>query len=192
MKIPRSRVNKTKLFLLLLLISMAIVNILLLQQNLQMRAALNKNQPEMPQVGEKLQSLFGKDMNGGDVKINFSENSKKRFFLYFSPACQYCKHQFPDWKDLVLHTNSEQIEVWGVVSRDEKQKNIEEYLRMFELDSTSNIPLQIIFVSDEQLQNYKLKLTPTTILVSGEGSVEKSWIGKWNVSDKKDAFARLK
>jgi hypothetical protein len=42
------------------------------------------------------------------------------------------------------------------------------------------------------LEAYKLVSTPTTLLVSSEGDVEKVLVGKWNNKEKAVVFASLK
>lgn len=37
-------------------------------------------------------------------------------------------------------------------------------------------------VSDEVLRGYKLHVTPVTLLVNSEGSVEQVWGGRWDAS----------
>lgn len=93
---------------------------------------------------------------------------------------------------MLKQVNKEQIEVFGPVSENEKQNEVDEYLRSFDTGSNSSNPLPVIFVSSETLQNYKLTMTPTTLLISQTGNAEKVWIGKWNVSDKVNVFASIK
>lgn len=172
----------------ILIVGLIIVNVLLIRQNTQMRDELRKFQPKKLEKGEIFQDFVAKDLNADQVKINFSENSPKRFFLYFTPSCRYCKQQFPEWKELILQAKDKHIEIFGLVNEDENKEAIEKYLTSFGCGMNSESPLQILFVSSEILQKYKLNLTPTTVLISPDGTVEQSWIGKWKEIDKNFAL----
>jgi len=176
----------------ILIIGLISVNILLLWQNLQMRTQLNKRQPQTLAIGDFVQSFTAKDLKGETVSVDFSDNSKKQFLLYFTPTCIYCKQQFPEWKKLLLQTKHRNVRVLGIVSENEKREIIEKYLNSFDCGMNSETPLQVLFVPDETLQNYKLNLTPTTILLANDGKVEQSWVGKWKDADKILALNSLK
>lgn len=91
-----------------LIIGLISVNILLIRQNLLMRTQLSRGQPQKLAIGDNVQSFSAKDLSGKTVSIDFSDNSRKRFLLYFTPTCPYCKQQFPEWKetDKTLALNS--------------------------------------------------------------------------------------
>ena len=75
----------------ILIIGLVSVNALLLQQNLQMRTQLSKSQPQKLEIGDKVPSFVTKDLTDKTVNVEFSHNSEKRFLLYFTPTCPYCK-----------------------------------------------------------------------------------------------------
>ena len=175
----------------ILILGLVAVNALLLQQNLQMRTQLSKSQPQKLEIGDKVPSFVAKDLTDKTVNVEFSHNSEKRFLLYFTPTCPYCKQQFLEWKELISQVRGKNIEVIGIVSENEKKEEIEKYLNTFDCGVNSETSLQVLFVPNETLQNYKLNLTPTTILLSDDGKVEQNWIGKWKGTDKILAFNLL-
>ena len=183
---------KTNWYLWLFLAALTVVNILLLQQNIQLRARIEKYNPQPLKIGEKVEAFSGKGLNGELIKINYSESTKKRLFLYFTPSCKYCHQQFPDWKELLTRTDTDKIEIFGLVGDKLSSEEIENYLRSFDCNSNSKTPLPVIFVPREMLEAYKLVSTPTTLLVSSEGDVEKVLVGKWNDKEKAVTFASLK
>ena len=163
---------------------LVVLNVLLIKQNLQMRSQLERYQPQRLKIGETIQDFTAENFNGETVKVNFSGNSKKRFLLYFNSTCPYCKKQFPEWKELISQAKDKNIEVLGIVSEDENKEVLEEYLNSFDCGLKSETPLPVLFISNHTLRDYKLSLTPTTVLLSGDGKVEQNWVGKWNESDK--------
>lgn len=168
----------------LLIVGLVSVNILLLWQNRKMRTQLSKRQPEKLEIGDFVHSFTAKDLKGETVSIDFSDKSKKRVFLYFTPTCLYCKQQFPEWKELLFQAKDKNVQVLGIVNEDESKETIEKYLNSFNCGMNSENPLQVLFVPEEILQKYKLNLTPTTVLLSADGRVEQYWLGKWKDADK--------
>ena len=149
-----------------------------------MRTQLSKRQPEKLEIGDFVHNFTAKDLRGETISIDFSDKSKKRVFLYFTPTCVYCKQQFPEWKDLLFQAKDKNVQVLGIVNEDENKETIEKYLNSFNCGTNSENPLQVLFVPEETLQKNKLKLTPTTILLSANGRVEQYWLGKWKDADK--------
>lgn len=47
------------------------------------------------------------------------------------------------------------------------------------------------YVTDDTLRGYKLTSTPTTLVVASDGTVEQSWLGKWNAQTTGSANAAL-
>lgn len=186
------RKSRLQFVLWTVLVLLALTNTLFLWQNQQLKAQIEKSQPQRLKIGESVQGFTAKDLNDKTVNINFSGNSKKRFLLYFTPTCTYCKQRFPEWKELISQAKDKNIEVLGIVSENENKGALEKYLNSFDCGLKSEIPLQILFISNETLRDYKLSLTPTTVLLSGDGKVEQNWIGKWKESDKNFALSLLK
>lgn len=183
---------RTSWLLWLVLISMAVINVLLLQQNIQLRTQIKKSQPPPSlQIGEQVAGFSGANLKGELVKIDYSENSKKRLFFYFTPSCKFCREQFPYWKDLIKQTKTDGFEIFGLVSEKDKPDEIESYLRSFDCGSNSNTPLPVLFTSDEVLKKYKLTGTPTTLLISPLGLAEQVWVGRWNDSERETAFSLI-
>lgn len=191
MKITFFSSIKTNWYLWLFVVALTTVNILLLQQNIQLRSQVEKRSPEPLQIGEKVQAFSGTGLDNQPIKINYTKSAKKRLFFYFTPSCKYCHQQFPDWKELLARADSERFEIFGLVSDKLKRDEIEDYLRLFDCNLISNTPLPVIFAPTEMLDAYRLVSTPTTLLISPEGNVEKILIGKWNDEEKNIAFALL-
>lgn len=184
---PKKPLTVLWMFIVILIV----LNVLLLQQNLQMRSQLDKYQPQKLKIGEIVENFTAKDLNGETVNVSFSDNSKKRFLLYFTSTCPYCKKQFPEWKELISQAKDKNTEVLGIVSENENKESLEKYLNSFDCGMKSETPLQVLFVSNETLRDYKLNLTPTTVLLTEDGKVEQNWVGKWRESDKNLALASL-
>lgn len=159
-------------------IPLLLLNILLLRQNSDLRSQLESFHPARLKAGDKVSGFIAKNLNGETISFNYLENNNKRILMYFAPTCQYCKQQFPKWREVINHSKENHLDAFGIVHEGENSQEIKKYLDDFNLGMSSESPLQVLFVSDETLKSYKLNRTPTTILVSEDGIVEQSWVGK--------------
>ncbi|HEV2707557.1 MAG TPA: hypothetical protein VGV59_16690 [Pyrinomonadaceae bacterium] len=63
-----------------------ITNILLLRQNLQLRARLSRLQPELAKVGDKLSPLAARGLSDETVNVRYTGEGPKRVLMYFTPT----------------------------------------------------------------------------------------------------------
>jgi hypothetical protein len=68
-----------------------------------------------------------------------------------------------------------QFQVLGVIAESEDKTKIAEYLHSVGCES-----MRVALLPNEILRNFKLSMTPTTLVIASEGRVEKVWAGKWN------------
>jgi preprotein translocase subunit YajC len=69
----------------IMLVILAAVNVLLIRQNLQMRAKLNRSKPEVLQTGDKVQSISVRGLHDEIISLD-SAGDTKRVLLYFTPT----------------------------------------------------------------------------------------------------------
>jgi thiol-disulfide isomerase/thioredoxin len=183
--------DKSQAVLIIVSLCLLISNFFLIFQNLKLRSDLDKFKVPQLEIGNMFETFQAKDSNSNIISVEFSENSSKRFFLYFTPTCKFCKEQFPIWKEFIQKAKEQNIEVYGIVSENDNHEDVEKYLESFDLGMNSPIPLKVIFVSDEILLKYKLVQTPITIQVYKFGKVENVWIGKWKNGEKDTIISKL-
>jgi len=158
-----------------MLVLMAVCNGLLIKQNLRLRAEIERQKPKILQSGDRVGAFLAPGMGGEAHTVSYNGQGPKRVFLYFSPDCPYCHDQFSFWRELIDRVDKAQFEVTGVVSEAEERARVTDYLRSFGCES-----LPVVFVSNEVLRNYKLVVTPTTLVVDNGGKVEQAWSGAWD------------
>lgn len=158
-----------------MLILMAICNGLLIRQNLQLRAEIEKQKPKILQSGDSAGAFVASGMRGEVFAVSYTGQGPKRVFLYFSPDCPYCHDQFAFWSELLGRVDKDQFDIIGVVSEAEDKNKVSDYLRLFGCES-----LKVAFVANGVLRNYKLSVTPTTLIVNNNGKVEQAWSGTWD------------
>lgn len=80
-----------------------------------------------------------------------------------------------------------QFQVIGLVDEAEDRTKIEEYLRNVGCSQDAQTPLRIAFISKDVRDSYRLNATPITLIVANDGTVTKSWPGKWQEAETADA-----
>lgn len=165
------------------LLFLAAFNVLLIRQNLQMRALLSKYEPKILQVGEKLQPFSAPGLHGELFNVNYDNESPKYVLLFFTPNCPYCRAQFVYWREVIKQVDGNRFRVLGVAAESEDKVKLEEYLHTVGCSIDTDLALPVAFISDSVRRSYKLSATPITLVVTNDGTVEKVWAGKWDSED---------
>lgn len=169
-----------------LIAGLMVGNVLLLRQNLAMRADLNKLKPNALQEGDKVTAFSALDRMSRPVQISFTGKESTRVLLYFAPACPYCQDQFVYWRQVLERTNQNKYQVVGAVSESEDQTKLADYLSAMGCEA-----MQVVLLSPEVRRQYKLSMTPITLVIDNDGSVKHSWVGRWDdrmIAEASDLF----
>jgi len=175
----------------ILVVILATSNGLIIYQNFKMRKALAGEQPLALQTGESVPSFAGKTMDGNPLRVDYSGQGPKKLFFYFTPPCRFCAKPFAYWRDILAHVDTNQFEVIGLVKEAEDVDKLKTYLHQMGCSSDSPVSLEVVLVSNDVLQRYKLAPTPATLIVSNRGIVEKDWIGLWDEANISAASSAL-
>jgi peroxiredoxin len=175
--------HRTHLMLGAMLLALAACNVLLIVQNLRLRAELSRYEVKGLQVGEKLRPFKAVGLDGRPVEVTFGGSGPKRVLLFFTPTCRYCHEQFPYWRELLSEADPNRFEIIGVVSQAEHKAEIEAYLRSVGFLGEAGPNMRVAFVPDDVRENYKLHSTPITLVVASDGTLEKAWRGRWSPQD---------
>ena len=167
--------------------ALALSNVLLIRQNLQLRAALAMGEPQSLQAGDTVPTFSAAGLRGEQISVSYPEAGAKRVLFYFTPTCRYCHGQFAYWRQILERADRERFEVIGVASDKEDRAKLEEYLRQFGCDGASATPLRVALVADDVRRSYKLSATPITLVVNNDGAVERAWAGRWNEAQAAEA-----
>lgn len=166
-----------------MLLALAVANVLLVRQNLQLRAALAKYQPDVLEAGDKLPPFSAKWLtNGEPLQVSYTGQGPKRVFLFFTPSCSYCREQFVYWRELLERADQNRFEIVGLVAESEDAGKVEEYLRSVGCGDGSPAPLRVATIPDDVRRGYRLSSTPITLVTASDGTVEQFWLGRWNNS----------
>lgn len=180
-----------------LVVSLCLVNLLLIEQNITLRRQLGGRARTIDATanalrgGENLAGFIGIDTSGQQYALEYKNDGRKHLLLFFSPHCPYCVQQAPLWRDMLNQIDSNRFSVIGVVGDKEDRRAVTTHVEELGYSKTKTA-LPIVFLSDEALARYKLVATPTTLLISDAGKVENVWVGKWDDGKANDVAAALK
>jgi len=182
--------KRISLALFILLLLMTAADGLLIRQNVQMRRLL-PTAPAGLQAGAKLPSFSARGILDQPIDIRYDGNGPKRIYFYFTSKCNFCRQQFPYWKQILNEGASHNLEVIGLVKETEDKDELRRFLQQMGCSTDSTTPLKVAFISDGLRHDYGLSATPVTLLADSRGAVEKSWLGAWTDAERAEAESVL-
>jgi peroxiredoxin len=154
---------------------LAVSNLVMIIQNIQMRQQLSKFRIDRLEKGDQVQPFTALTLSGETINVSYTGKETKRILLYFSAECPYCKEQFTYWREMMDKVNRNNYQIIGLVSDSEDVSKVREYL-----NSVGCQTLRVAIAPKDIRANYKLTMTPGTIIIDNSGKVEESWFGGWN------------
>ena len=147
------------------------MNVALLRQNRTLRNQLAVPPPasEVP-LGTQVPDLAGFDVSGRHISVAYGQNQPKVLLFVFSPSCQFCAQNWPKWWQLFPSIDRSNVRPVGV---DVSSTATPDYINEHRLNE---MPV-LTQLDPKDTVGYHLRLTPQTILVDGNGRVEKVWSG---------------
>jgi len=148
-----------------------ITNLILLRKNRELQSYIDEQrQSSGLNVGEVVSPIEGLDVNGSPVGFRYNEDPRKTIILVFSPDCDYCTQTMPLWRSIIARVDKSAFRIFAVSLYPAGSK---EYASAQGLDS---IPVMArMFFGGAN--SYKFGLSPETILVGANGTVEGVWKG---------------
>ena len=162
----------------LLVTALIALNASLIIQNRSLRASAGIRSPVL-HPGTIVPSLSGKDLDGKDFSLSYSNDPRKVVLLVFSPRCGFCDLNMPNWKAMLqsIDRKSYRIVAVSIIS-----DGVKEYVSEQKL---TDIPI-IAEVDPKSRVSYEMNVTPQTMLINSDGKVEKVWIGLLSPDERSD------
>lgn len=152
-------------------IVLLVFNVALVRQNRQLKAQLSLPPPAMEvPAGTKLPDLKGFDLGGKPVELAYGSDARKALILVFSPTCGFCAQNWPKWYELMSTLDRGAVRPVAV---DVSSSSTASFLAEHHF---SDIPVMLQVDPTDRL-SYRFQITPQTILINGNGKVEKVWSG---------------
>jgi RHS repeat-associated protein len=105
------RENRWSLVLSGLLLAIGTMNVLLIMQNVKLRALLQESAPKRLKTGDVISSFTAQDLAGASIHVDYGHDSPRRVFLFFSPHCRYSASQFSSWIPIIQNGAANKTEV---------------------------------------------------------------------------------
>jgi hypothetical protein len=166
------------------------MNGLLLTQNLKLRRQLRKPEPDKLNIGDRVEPFSALGLLGAAVDVQYSSTSPKRVILFFSPSCPYSRMQFSYWNSPIRQAPNKGIEVIALAQDSEDNEKVKEFLRAVGCPNES-ADFHVALIPHQTGLNYKLAVTPTTLIISKDGIAEYSSTGVWSADDLATAGGNL-
>ena len=150
------------------------LNIALIHQNIQLKSQLSVPPPALEaSAGAKVPDLRGFDLEGKKVEVAYGKDPRKVVVLVYSPVCPFCEENWPKWQQVIAFLDRSAVRP---VMVDVTSTTNAEFVSRYQL---TGLPV-LVQVDPLARVNYRLQLTPQTILVDSDGTVEKVWTGVLN------------
>ena len=146
------------------------MNIALVRQNKILKDQVSQPPLAMEApVGAQMPELKGFDPTGKPFSIAYGKDPRKVLVFVYSPSCGFCTQNWPKWWQLFPDLNRSSVRPIGV---DVSATSTMDYIsRQFK-----DLPV-VTQIDPKDVVDYRLHLTPQTILVDETGRVEKVWSG---------------
>ncbi len=149
--------------------------VLLLKQNRDLRAEISSFiNPEMMEPlkpGDHVRPIKVQSLSGGTSELSYTDPSKKYLLFVLSTTCPHCEKTFPLWRMIATNVKPELCSVVGISIH-----SFEETKKYVDVNQPN---FNIVVVADTSFKRvYKINGVPETILIGGNGVVEKTWIGE--------------
>lgn len=164
---------------------MILASLLLIRQNLQLRQALIPEGPNTLEIGTTLTAFTANSLNG-EMSVDYGPSQKGKIFLYLSPRCDYCARQMPIWHELLQKVDKSDFDIYAVTRDTEALEPLRQYLKNQGLER-----LPVILAPERIWRGHRLYGTPTTLVVSRDGTVLGQWRGVWGLEVREEARSVL-
>lgn len=165
--------NWSHITLVVITVVLLTLNIFLINQNNQLKQAVQRSKLLITDEGYKFSGLKIKGWDGNEENIDFSDSSPKTLLLVFNTSCEYCVQEYSHWKELVGNLDKDHWRVFAVTSEDDLDK-IKKHAEEHKIDN-----VKFGSISGEDMGRARMRYTPMTLAVSETGEVEKVWPGLW-------------
>ena len=177
MEHPVKNTNWIQLGGAILILLLASEVVLLIIQNRELKKALNSmtaiSQVEPLKPGERVESVKIQTLDGSFTELQYTDPTKKYLLFVLSTTCPHCEKTLPVWQSFAQN-KSDNCSVLGLCIHNLDQtrkflaaKNVGFYTASVEQDTSFG-------------RKYKIGGVPETILINGNGIVEKAWVGELN------------
>jgi hypothetical protein len=175
-------------FLVLACVVLAVLVVLLARQNMKLKEEIGTITGTVPvedalKPGDSLEAMTLLDEGGEKVELDFGGENGRTVLLVFSVHCPACEKTLPVWSEMFARAPASGARVIGI-----------------QLDMpadeggllTPSLPFPVFGVERSDVDPLKkVPYIPATVVLEGNGVVEKVWFGILSGEDQDDILANL-
>jgi peroxiredoxin len=121
--------------------------------------------------GDRVEGFSYRTLAGETLRLDYSEPGKRTLLFVISTTCPFCQKSLPGIQRLFDENRNGPCRVLGV--------SIHEPELTARFAAVRNLGFQLVSAAGEKFsRDYRITGVPTTVLVSGNGVVEKVWEGE--------------
>jgi peroxiredoxin len=161
-----------------LVIILLIVEVVLLkQQNRELKSvvrAMASEAMEPLRPGDSVQAVGFQTMDGRRGELSYTDPGKKYLLFVLSTSCPHCERNLDLWSELVTFDGNRRCNIVGL--------RVDELQPTLDYASQKHLPFSLVSVAVDTgfHRNYRISGVPETILVGGNGRVQRTWPGELN------------
>ncbi len=165
----------TQLIPSLVIVVLIVECILLMLQNRELRRTINTmttvGQVEPLRPGDRVESFDAQTLDGTGIHVRYLDSSARYLFFVLSTTCPHCAKMLPVWHTIAKN-QPENLNIMGISPHG--LDATKEYV------TKNNIAFYTLCAESDTSfpRKYKIAGVPETILVNGDGIVEKTWVGE--------------
>jgi len=151
--------------------------VLLMQQNRELKSAvraMTSGAMEPLRPGDSIQTVGFQTMDGRRGELSYTDLGKKYLLFVLSTSCPHCEKNLELWSDLVAFDSNRRCNIVGL--------SVDELQATLDYAGEKHLPFSLVSVAVDTgfHRKYKISGVPETILVGGNGRVERTWLGELN------------
>lgn len=161
------------------------LNVALVLQNRRLKTEMAAPPALLPQVGTRIERLEGVALDGSKIQVVFTGQGKDILFFVFSTQCVVCNLNWPQWQFIARSTQGRGLRL---VYANIESPLAREYAEQYGIDDAT-VFAQLDPRYEAQLN---LRLTPDTMLIGQNGTIESVWPGLLNEQNVQEILKDLK
>ena len=169
------------------IVLLAIEVVLLMQQNRELKSAVRAMSSETVdplRPGDSIQTVGFQTMDGRRGELSYTDPGKKYLLFVLSTSCPHCERNLELWSELVAFDSNRRCNILGLC--------VDELQATLDYSAEKHLPFSLVSVAVDTgfHRKYRVSGVPETILVDGNGRVERTWLGELN-SEQRDEIKKL-
>jgi peroxiredoxin len=132
-------------------------------------------------AGMRAPKLYAEEVGGAKVILDWASDTRPTLLYIFSPSCVWCQRNFANFDALSQARKSD----FRIVGLSTSSEGLTKYVEEHQIEYA-------VYTNPDPVKNREfLNATPTTLLISPQGTVKEVWSGAYTGKMKDEVEAKL-